>query len=231
MILEVCIDSVQSALAAQEGGAGRVELCANHEVGGTTPPEELVRSVRSKISIPVHVMIRPRGGDFSYSDLEFQTMLHSVETAKALGANGVVFGMLDRHGNIDTAKSGWFVNIARPLSVTFHRAFDECRDLPSGMDVLKTLGIDRVLTSGGAGVILDNAGMLRELVLRSRGVVQVMAGGGVTFDNISELLKLTGVVEVHALSAVLDAAAKVVDPNKVKRMVRLIREVSPGSQA
>ena len=230
MILEVCIDSVESALAAQEGGAGRVELCANLDVGGTTPDEDMVRSVRGKISIPFHMMIRPRGGDFCYSDREFETMHHETETAKTLGVDGVVFGILDSGGNIDVGRSGQLLELARPMSVTFHRAFDECSDLFRGMDDLRTLGIDRVLTSGGKGEILDNARLMRDLASRSNGTVKIMAGGGVNFENISDLLRLAGVDEVHTLSAVLGQGVKVVDADKVRKMVRLLDDVSLDSQ-
>ncbi len=230
MILEVCIDSVESALAAQEGGAGRVELCANLDVGGTTPDEDMVRSVRGKISIPLHMMIRPRGGDFCYSDGEFETMHHETETAKTLGVDGVVFGILDSGGNIDVGRSGQLLELARPMSVTFHRAFDECSDLFRGMDDLRTLGIDRVLTSGGKGEILDNARLMRDLASRSNGTVKIMAGGGVNFENISDLLRLAGVDEVHTLSAVLGQGVKVVDADKVRKMVRLLDDVSLDSQ-
>jgi copper homeostasis protein len=238
MLLEVCVDSVESACAAQDGGAARVELCANLDVGGTSPERSMVRSVRDHIAIALHVMIRPRGGDFCYSDHEFNLMLQEVDDIKALGVNGVVFGILDRMGNVDVERSRRILESARPMSVTFHRAFDECPDLLRGLEDLKSIGIDRVLTSGGRSPILRNVDLLRKLVLHSSGAVRVMAGGGVNLENVPEIVKRSGVREVHTLSAVLrdelavgDTAGKVVDPEKVRNMVRLLQTLSSHSQS
>ncbi|MCX6134238.1 MAG: copper homeostasis protein CutC [Ignavibacteriales bacterium] len=242
MILEVCIDSVASALAAQEGGAGRVELCADLDVGGTTPDAGVMKSVRESISIALHVMIRPRPGDFCYSDLEYDAMKRETELARRLGADGVVFGILTPKGRVDLERSGRLLELARPLSVTFHRAFDETLDLLQGMDDLKALGVDRLLTSGGKGDILGNSRLLGDIVRRSDRAVKVMAGGGVQFENVRELVKRSRVHEVHTLSAVLldepsgaDVSnrsrvnGRIVDREKVRRMVDLLQGLSSNS--
>jgi copper homeostasis protein len=243
-MLEVCIDSVESALAAQEGGAARVELCADLDRGGTTPDISVIRSVRERISIALHVMIRPRPGDFCYTDQEFDVMMRDIGHVKALKVDGVVFGLLTDRGEVDVGRTKKLLELARPLSVTYHRAFDESTDLLRAMDDLKAMGIDRVLTSGGRSDILQNARLLGELVRRSKGTPIIMAGGGVNFENVSELVKRSNVNEIHALSAVLkhdpfvsqsskrsSSSGKVVDPQKVRRMVRLLGDISSCSQS
>jgi copper homeostasis protein len=244
MILEVCIDSVESALAAQDGGAARVELCADLDNGGTTPDMGVIRSVRERISIALHVMIRPRPGDFCYSDQEFESMLEEIERAKAWRVDGVVFGILTDRGEIDLVRTKKLLELARPLAVTFHRAFDECSDLRRALADLIGLGVDRVLTSGGRGDILHNAGLLGELVRRSKGRLTIIAGGGVNFENVTEIVNKSGVNEVHTLSAVLKefgdvqqpaeqfkTSRKVVDREKVRKMVRVLGELPATSQS
>ena len=243
MILEVCIDSLESALAAQEGGAARVELCADLEHGGTTSDASVTLSVRERISIALHVMIRPRPGDFCYSRQEIDVMEREIEHAKTLGVDGVVFGLLTERGEVDIQSTRRLLELARPLSVTFHRAFDESADLLRALDDLKDIGVDRVLTSGGKGSILGNVDLLAHLVRRSKGRPVIMAGGGVKFENAAEIVKRSNVNEVHTLSAVLmdDASIssssrpisdtrKIVDPNKVKTMVHLLGNLSSHSQ-
>jgi copper homeostasis protein len=243
MVLEVCIDSVESALAAQEGGAGRVELCADLDHGGTTPEAGVIRSVRERISIPLHVMIRPRPGDFCYSDRELGIMERDIAQAKMLGVNGVVFGILTEQGDVDVRRTNRLLELARPLAVTFHRAFDESVDLLRALDDLKAAGIDRVLTSGGRGNILGNAGMIGELVRKSEGRPVIMAGGGIDLENASEIVRRSNVTEIHTLSAVLKDDSPVsqspippgtfrtvVDPRKVRRMVQRIGDLPSRSQ-
>lgn len=234
MILEVCIDSVESAIAAQQGGAQRVELCADLAHGGTTPGAGMIQSVREAVSIALHTMIRPRPGDFCYSDREFDVMMRNVETAKKLGSDGVVFGILTSNRSVDVERTGRLIEAARPLRVTFHRAIDDCLDIEGAFDEIARLGIDRVLTSGGKPDVLLGADVLKELVKRSHGKPKVLAGGGVSFDNVVEVVKRCGVREVHALSALssgLDAAGsavtrqKVVDPTKVRMMVDLLNQI------
>lgn len=236
MILEACIDSVESAIAAQKGGAQRVELCAGLDHGGTTPSAGMIQSVREAISIALHTMVRPRPGDFCYSEREFEVMMHDVATAKRLGSDGVVLGILMPDGSIDTERTRKLLVAARPMSVTFHKAIDASSDIIRVFDDIVQLGIDRVLTSGGKADVLAGADVLRELVKRSHGRVKVLAGGGVSFDNVMEVVKLSGVKEVHALSALLSEFAgpsgaagnrqRVVDPDKVRMMIDFLNRIS-----
>jgi copper homeostasis protein len=236
MILEVCIDSVESALAAQEGGAARVELCADLERGGTTPSAGMIESVREHISIALYAMIRPRPGDFCYSEYEFEVMKSDVEKAKALGIDGVVFGILTSRGTIDTERARKLVELARPLSVTFHRAIDDCMDLLKAMEDLKEIGVNRVLTSGGMTNVADGIETLKTLVENSGPSLRVIAGGGITFENVRDVVSRSGVREVHALSALCsamrvrplsnspDRPRYLVDSEKVRLMLQLLRQ-------
>ncbi len=150
LTVEVCVDSLDSAIAAERGGANRVELCASLVEGGVTPSAGLIATARQKISIGLHVMIRPRAGDFYYSADEFDVMRRDVLMAKQLGAEGVVFGILDADANIDIQRTRALVDLARPLKVTYHRAFDMSADLFRSLEQVTETGADRILTSGGA---------------------------------------------------------------------------------
>ena len=197
MIFEVCIDSVEAAIAAQQAGAQRVELCDNLVEGGTTPSLGMLRLVRQNVSIAVQVIIRPRGGDFYYSPLEFDVMRQDVLAAKETGADGVVIGLLLPNGTVDIERTRALVDLARPLSVTFHRAIDLCRDSNEALETLAGLGVERVLTSGRRATALEGAQCIAGLVRQSAGRVAVMAGGGVTAENLPALLVATGAGEVH----------------------------------
>jgi copper homeostasis protein len=196
--LEVCVDSVESALAAQRGGAHRVELCGALADGGITPSAGLIAMVREKINIALHVMVRPRNSDFYYSEDEFKVMQSDVETAKKLGADGVVFGILDANGRVDTRRTKQLLQLASPLNVTFHRAFDMSRDLRQSLDDLRETGVHRVLTSGGKQTALQGAATLKELVDAPGNNLVIMAASGIEEQNVAELLARTGVREVHA---------------------------------
>jgi copper homeostasis protein len=197
VLIEACVDSVPSAVAAEAGGAGRVELCDNLIEGGTTPSAGTIEDCRSRLRIPVFVMIRPRGGDFLYSDVEYDVMRRDIAHARALGAHGVVLGLLDRDGAVDVARTRALVDAARPLPVTFHRAFDVSRDPAAALDALIGLGVERVLTSGQAPTASEGAELIAEMVRRAAGRIGILPGGGLNENNVAGLVARTGVREVH----------------------------------
>jgi copper homeostasis protein len=179
VIVEVCVDSLDSALAAERGGAQRVELCSGLMEGGVTPSAGLIATTRQKVSIGLHVMIRPRPGDFCYSPDEFSVMQRDVLMAKQLGADGLVFGILDLDGSVDVPKTRQLVELARPLKTTYHRAFDMSADLGRSLEQVIETGADRILTSGGEPTAVEGAETLRSLVELANGRVIVMACGGI----------------------------------------------------
>jgi copper homeostasis protein len=197
ILFEACVDSVESAMAAQEGGADRVELCADLLEGGVTPSAGLIYLTRQHLRIPVHVILRPRGGDFCYSDSEFELMQLDIETAKQIGVDGVVIGILNVDGRVDRERTATLVARARPMSVTFHRAFDMANDPFEALETLIDLGVKRILTSGQAASALEGAGMIRDLVQRAGERIIIMAGAGVNEDNVVEIITQTRVKEVH----------------------------------
>jgi len=200
IVLEVCIDSVEAAIAAQQGGAHRVELCANLLEGGTTPSAGTIQLARRSVDIDVNVIIRPRGGDFCYTSVEFEVMKLDIETAKAAGANGVVIGILTEDGSVDRERTRELVELARPLSVTFHRAFDMARDPYEALETLIELGVDRVLTTGQESSVLEGLDVITDLVEKAGERIIIMPGGGITERNFKKIVESSGVVEVHFLA-------------------------------
>lgn len=196
-IFEVCVDSVDSAVAAEQGGATRVELCAALLEGGLTPSAGTIAITRAQVSIGLQVMIRPRGGDFLYSDTEFTSMKHDIELAKQLGSNGVVFGLLTAAGDIDSDRTRVLLDLAKPMNVTFHRAFDMTRDPIAALETLIGLGINRVLTSGQEVSALEGAELVHGLLVHADDKIIVMPGGGITEQNIKKVLDTTGAKEIH----------------------------------
>lgn len=196
-IFEVCVDSVDSAVAAEQGGATRVELCAALLEGGLTPSAGTIAITREQVSIGLQVMIRPRGGDFLYSDTEFASMKHDIELAKQLGSNGVVFGLLTAAGDIDSDRTRVLLDLAKPMNVTFHRAFDMTRDPIAALGTLIELGINRVLTSGQEVSALEGAELVHGLLVHADDKIIVMPGGGITEQNIKKVLDTTGAKEIH----------------------------------
>ena len=201
MVVEACVDSIESALAAARGGAQRIELCANLIEGGTTPSAGTLAVCRARLEIPIFVLVRPRGGDFLYSAAELAVMLEDIERAKQAGADGVVIGVLSADGEVDVDRTRQLIGAARPLQVTFHRAFDVCRDAPRALEALVALGLERVLTSGQAATAPDGAETIARLVRQAAGRIGVLPGGGVTPDNVAALVRATGVTEVHLTGA------------------------------
>ncbi len=202
LTIEVCIDSVESAIASQQGGAQRVELCDNLLEGGTTPSAGAIQVARDNIDIGLQVMIRPRGGDFCYSDIEFAVMQRDVEMAKQLGADGVVFGLLTPDGAVDIARTRQLVELARPLPVTFHRAFDMTADPYQALEDLIQLGIDRVLTSGQEPSVLEGLDLITDLVKVAADRIIVMPGAGITLRNVHKILNQCKAREIHIAESV-----------------------------
>jgi len=199
IMLEVCVESIDAALAAQQGGADRVELCQNLAEGGTTPSFGMIEAARRLLHIAVFVLIRPRPGDFLYNDTEFSLMQMDIHCCGKLGCNGVVIGMLNADGSIDAGRCAVLIAIARQynMQVTFHRAFDRCCDRKECLESIIDLGCERVLTSGGQPSAPEGTAVLRQLVLQAGERIIVMPGAGITAENAAELIKNTGAKEIH----------------------------------
>lgn len=194
---EICTNSVESCLAAQQGGADRVELCAGIPEGGTTPSYGEIVAARELLHIKLHVIIRPRGGDFLYSPIEIKTMLKDIEMAKKVGADGVVFGCLTANGEIDMPVMKELMKAADGLSVTFHRAFDVCRNPRKAIEEIINLGCDRILTSGQQATAEDGIPFLKELYEQAAKRIVLLAGCGVNEKNIAHIASETGIEEFH----------------------------------
>ena len=197
MILEMCIESVESAVASAEGGADRVELCANLLEGGTTPSLGSVRETRRRANIDLSVMVRPRGGDFCYSPEEFAVMREDVKVFREEGVDCLVFGLLNRDGTIDSERTAELIELAGPVPVTVHRAFDMCRDPFEGLETICSLGATRILTSGQEDTVLEGVDLIRDLVHRAGDRVVIMPGCGVTLKNCARIAAETGASEIH----------------------------------
>jgi copper homeostasis protein len=198
MQVEICVDSVESAIAADRGGAQRVELCSNLLEGGVTPSAGLIATVRERIGIGLFVMIRPRGGDFCYTDREHEVMQQDIRRARELGADGVVLGVLDRHACVDAARTRQLVELAGPLPVTFHRAIDMTPDPWASLEDVVGTGATRVLTSGGAAKVSHGLAVVARMVESAAGRIAIMAGGGITPETVVGVAEATGATEFHA---------------------------------
>ena len=195
--LEVCADSVESVLAAEKGGADRIELCGNVVIGGTTPSESLYREIRKHSDIKIHALIRPRFGDFCYTEYEFDIIRSEVRRFRELGAQGVVIGMLKPDGTLDVKHLEMLMEEAKGMSVTLHRAFDVCRDPEEALEQAISLGFNTILTSGQRNNCVDGSDLLAELVKKSAGRVHIMAGAGVNADAVSSIYEKTGITDYH----------------------------------
>jgi len=231
--VEICVGDLRSAIEAEEGGANRVELCDRLEVGGTTPSAGTIAEAVRRLTIPVHVLIRPRAGDFMPNEIELVAMLHDVEISKRLGAAGVVFGALRADGTIDREATARLIDAARPLSITFHKAFDRVLDQAKALETLIELGVDRVLTSGGQPTAQAGADALATLIRQANDRIGVIVAGSLSTQSLPDIVRRTAAREVHLGSAATDlirspATFEPMDwtgtrAEKVRRIVEVVR--------
>jgi copper homeostasis protein len=244
--LEICVDSVESAVIAQSAGADRVELCNNLAEGGTTPSHGTIVSARNNLSIGLHVIIRPRGGDFLYSETEFDIMRRDIEACGELGVDGVVMGILLPDGEIDIDRTAILAEFAEPMSVTFHRAFDMCADPVQGLaDVIST-GAARLLTSGHKESAPEGKELIRTLIRQASTEIIIMPGGGLNETNIKEFARFTGAREFHLSARSMtdsnmsfrrngvtmngslyasEYTRKVADPEKITNIINILKMI------
>ena len=207
MLLEICAFNLPAALAAQRAGADRIELCAAPEEGGVTPSPGLIRVARELLRVPLYPIIRPREGDFLYSEEEFTVMMRDLAFCRGLGCDGVVIGILLADGRVDQDRCGRLVEAAYPMGVTFHRAFDRAVDPFEALETVIGIGCERILTSGQRPVAMEGAELLRELVRQADDRIVIMPGSGVRSGNVAELAAKTGAVEFHTSARVRGASA------------------------
>jgi copper homeostasis protein len=216
VLLEIACFDFQSALIAEKAGADRIELCENYRSGGVTPDIELIRKVKSEIKIPVHVMIRPRGGNFAYSDSEFEAMKNSVLQCKTANIDSVVFGILTHENSVDKTRCGELVTLAKPMSSTFHRAFDNVHNPFAALGEIIGYGFRRILTSGQRDTAPEGAELISELISKAGDKIIIMPGGGVRAENIADLKNKTGAKEFH--SSAINIQTMLPDENEIRRM-------------
>lgn len=196
--IEICAGSITSALAAQKGGACRVELCDNLKDGGTTPSYGMLLIARKNLHIKLFPIIRPRGGDFFYSDLEFEVMKTDIEQCRNLGCEGVVFGILTKDGEVDIKRNSELKKAAGNLQTTFHRAFDRCKNPFKALEEIIKMGFDRILTSGQEITAIKGASLISALIEKANGRTIIMPGAGIRPENLKELIAQTGATEYHS---------------------------------
>jgi copper homeostasis protein len=233
-LLEICVESIEHAAAAGRGGADRIELCADLSVEGVTPSANVMRAARDATRVPIHVLIRPRPGDFVYSGTEFEQIQAQILLAKDLGMDGIVLGVLDESGRIDRERTAFLIKRADPLPVTFHRAFDLCTDLKDAMEAVIETGAKRILTSGGKARVVSGLTHIAELVALAGNRIVIMPGGGVRAGNIKRILQETAAREVHSsLGAAANgpgskprsASCELKDAEQFEAKVRTIRQM------
>lgn len=226
-ILEISVESVDAAMAAERGGADRIEICGDLSVGGVTPAANLMMGTRANVQVPIFAMIRPRGGNFLYSKEEFAEMRESIQLTKQFQMDGVVLGILTADSRIDVERAQELVALAAPMEVTFHRAFDECSDLRKGLEEVIETGATRLLTSGGKRTAPEALAVLWELVRMAGERIVVMPGSGLHAGNIRAAVASTGAREFHAglSSVVADAVGNIeAFEVEVERMVGALRD-------
>ena len=222
-LLEISVESLEGAKAAERGGADRIELCGDLSVGGITPSTELLQAVRAQVRIPIFSMVRPRDGNFLYSPAEFTEMKCSIATAKESGMDGVVLGVLTKDHRVDISRTRELVELAKPLPVTYHRAFDEAADLHKALEDVMASGAKRILTSGGAKSAMEGAAVLAELIEATGEKIIIVPGAGISAANIHQIAQRTMAREFHSgLSAVLPYGSK--DYKRFEEEVRKLSE-------
>jgi copper homeostasis protein len=222
-VLEISVETLEAAMAAERGGADRIELCKNLSVGGVTPDDELRRTVRAQVHIPIFSMVRSRAGEFVYSGAEFSEMRRSITNAKESGMDGVVLGALTKDHRVDVARTRELVELAKPLPVTYHRAFDEAADLHQALEDVIQSGAKRILTSGGAKSALEGGAVLGKLVEATGDRITIVPGAGISAKNIEQVARRTKAREFHSgLSSALPYGSK--DYKKFEEEVRKLAE-------
>ncbi|HNX00778.1 MAG TPA: copper homeostasis protein CutC [Candidatus Cloacimonadota bacterium] len=201
ILLEISLDSVESAIIAEKAGADRIELCTNLSEGGTTPSLGMIQQVRKHLHIPIYIIIRPRAGDFCYSEEEFEIMKTDIRLTREAGADGVVFGILKPDGGVDTERTTELVELSRPMSVTFHRAFDMTSNPTVALEAIISSGANRILTSGQKPSAWEGMQLIAQLVQQAGDRIIIMPGAGINETNILDILKITQATEFH-MSAV-----------------------------
>jgi len=226
IVFELCAESVEACVAAEAGGAHRIELCSALVVDGLTPSHGLVKLAHERCTLPIHVLVRPRAGDFVYSEAEFAAMKEDILHLKALGVAGVVIGVLHPDGTVDKARTQELVELAAPLDVTFHRAFDAAASLEQALEDVIAVGCSRVLTSGGAPDVVTGAPMLARLVEQAAGRTQIALGGGLRLKDAAWLARTTRAPQYHGSLRRLDARGEksLVIPEDVRAMVAELRK-------
>ena len=214
--LEIACFNLESAIIAQENGADRVELCANMEVGGTTPDFKITEQARKELDIDLNIMIRPRGGDFVYTDAEFAQMKSEINTFKQLDVDGFVFGILDKEGNINSVQNRELIRLASPIPCTFHRAFDVVNDVYKSLKIVIECGFKTILTSGQEKNVLEGIDVLAELVNKANNRIVIMPGGGLRSTNIDLIKEKTKALFYH--SSAITQAGEIANGDEIKRL-------------
>ena len=196
--LEVIAFDIESCIIAEQSGANRIELCDNQADGGTTPSYGFIKQAREKVKIELFPIIRPRGGDFLYSDEEFEMMKNDIDICKQLGCDGIVTGILKSDGTVDKDRMKVLVNIAYPMSVTFHRAFDRTKDPFQAMEDIIEIGCERILTSGQKSTAMEGIELISELIIKAENRIIIMPGSGIKSDNIIEIAQRSNAIEFHS---------------------------------
>lgn len=240
--LEIIAFNIESCNIAQASGASRIELCDNPGDGGTTPSYGFIKKARAILDIELYCMIRPRGGDFFYSDAEFEIMKADVLTAKQLGCDGVVIGLLNKDGTVDAARSKKLVELAYPMGVTFQRAFDRVKDPFAALENIIATGCERILTSGLVPSCFDGAPLIAKLVQQADYRIVIMPGSGLRSSNVIEVAKITGATQFHTSARIFtdtqmefvveameeDLKSVMVDGEEVKKITELLKAYQPG---